>query len=202
MKTLIFVLGFVIACSKETVEKASETGTIKYIEEEEEVKPAGVIPADDCQQVNRGDKACNFTLFDQNGEVWELYDHQGNVILLDFSTMWCPPCQAAGHYMQPLQDDYASQNVQVVTVLIDGPSYGVAPTEKDVDDWATQHNVTTAPVLQGSRELMYDSIGLEGYLIGSYPTYIYIDRNMKFYNAHVGYNDEYARQTIEEGLNL
>ena len=49
---------------------------------------------------------------------------------------------------------------------------------------------------------MYDDEGIEGYLVGSYPTYIYIDQDMKFYNAHVGYNDEYARQTIEQGLNI
>jgi hypothetical protein len=47
---------------------------------------------------------------------------------------------------------------------------------------------------------MFDSLGIEGYIIGAYPTYVYIGRDMKFYKAHVGYSDEYVRQTIEEGL--
>jgi peroxiredoxin len=202
MKTLIFMLGFILSCTQnKTSNNNSETGIVKQVEEEIE-EPVGIIPAEDCQQINRGDKACNFKLLDQNGVVWELYDYEGDIILLDFSTMWCYPCQLAGHYMQPLQDDYASKGVQIVTVLIDGLVYDTPPSENEIDEWVTVHNITTAPVLQASRELMYDNTGVEGYLIGSYPTYVYINRDMEFYNAHVGYSDEYVRQAIEEGLNL
>ena len=88
----------------------------------------------------------------------------------------------------------------MVTVLSDGPTCGVAPTPEDITEWVTSHNITTAPILQGSRDKMFDSLGIEGYIIGAYPTYVYIGRDMKFYKAHVGYSDEYARQTIEEGL--
>tara|TARA_Y100000310_G_C20616888_1_gene781113 strand:- start:66 stop:677 length:612 start_codon:yes stop_codon:yes gene_type:complete len=203
MKTLIFVLGLGTSCVQDKpLDNLTETGATEQAAEEKPDEPVGVIPAADCQQVDIGDKACNFKLLDQNGDVWELYDHEGSVILLDFSTMWCPPCQAAAHYMQPLQDDYAAAGVQIVTVLIDSLSYGQAPSEVDVDDWTNMHNITTAPVLQASRELMLDNAAIEGYSIGGYPTYIYINRNMEFYSGHAGYNDEYVRRTIEEGLNL
>ena len=169
-------------------------------------EPVGVIPTDDCRQIDIGDKACNFTLFDQNGEIWELYDHEGEVILLDFSTAWCGPCQIAGDYTQGIQDDYADQGFKFVTVLLEN-EFGEPPSDRDINLWVTRHNVTTAPVLQASRELMIDpqdgsvdEPGETGYLLAAFPTYIYIGRDLKFYAGHVGFSDEYIRQKIQEGL--
>jgi thiol-disulfide isomerase/thioredoxin len=166
------------------------------------IDPVGVIPDSDCSQLNRGDTACNFALVDQNGNVWELYQHQGKVIVLDFSAMWCGPCQTAANYAQPLQDDYGMQDVVVVTILIDGPRSGIEPTSYEVDQWVSDHNITTAPVLEGSRDKMLstDANALDGYLLGGFPTYVYIGRDLKFYAAHVGFSDEAARYYIEEGL--
>ena len=198
MKTLFFALLLVLGCKadkKLNHDTADETKGAAEV-----LPPDGVIAAADCQHINVGDKACNFRLLDQNEEIWELHDHLGDVIVLDFSTVWCGPCQIAGHHTQTLQDDYQSQGVQIVTVLIDGLTGGVAPTPEEITEWVTSHNITTAPILQGSRDKMFDPSGIQGYIIGAYPTYVYIGRDMKFYKAHVGYSDEYARQTIEEGL--
>jgi len=210
MKSLFFVLGMLFACEPTPVELKDQNGdefqigasdhTGSHNTQEEELDPVGVIPESDCQHINVGDKACNFRLSDQNGETWDLYSHAGDVVLLDFSTVWCPPCQAAGHYTQALQDDYDSEGVQIVTILIDGATGGVEPTEAEIDEWVTSHAITTAPVLQGSRDKMLDPTAIDGYSLGAYPTYIYIDRNMNFYGGHAGFSDEYVRQKIEEGL--
>ena len=212
MKTLFFVLSMLMACEPSPVDiKDKETNDVQIGAEDhtgssgihiepEDLDPVGVIAAADCQHINLGDKACNFRLADQNGDTWDLYSHEGDVILLDFSTVWCGPCQAAGHYMQPLQDYYDSEGVQIVTVLIDGPNTGIEPSDQDIADWVSEHSMTTAPVLQGSREKMFDPAAIEGYAISGYPTYIYIGRDMRFYAGHVGFSDEYVRQKIEEGL--
>lgn len=164
--------------------------------------PVGVIPDENCQHVNRGDTACNFILHDQNSINWELYEHEGEIVVLDFSTIWCYPCQLAGQYAQPIQDDYADQGVNFVTVLIDGADPGVEPTQDEIAEWVESHGITGAPILQGSREKMLssDPSGYDGYLLGGFPTYVYIGRDMKFYSAHVGFNEEHVRETIEEGL--
>ena len=209
MKMLLFVLGIMIGCAEDKKLSVDE-GEIDSIDQtdvdggtpEPELDPVGVIPADDCQHINRGDKACNFRLTDQRGDTWDLYEHEGDVILLDFSTIWCYPCQMAGMATQSIQDDYEDEGFEFVTVLLEGYARGSEPSIYEMDTWVDDHGVTTAPILQGSRDKMLDStgVGVEGYIIGGYPTYIYIGRDMKFYSAHVGFSEEFVRQTIEDGL--
>jgi len=210
MKTLFFMIGMLSACDPADVKfKNDDSGVETQIgaedhtgaaAQEEKLEPVGVIPSSDCRHIDIGDKACNFRLTDQNGDVWDLYSHTGDVIVLDLSAVWCPPCQAAGYYTQSLQDDYASEGVQIVTVLIDGATAGTAPTTAEITEWVDEHVITTAPTLQGSRDKMLDQSGIEGYSIGAWPTYIYIGRDMKFYAGHVGFSESYIRQMIEQGL--
>ena len=63
--------------------------------------------------------------------------------------------------------------------------YGDPPTEYDIDAWVSSHAVTTAPILEGSKEKMIDpqdgtvdDPGATGYLLGAYPTYINIGRDI------------------------
>ena len=189
MKTLFFVLSMLCACEPTEVEIkngnpddevqiGAEDHTGGHGAAAEELEPVGVIAASDCQHIDIGDKACNFRLTDQNGDVWDLYSHLGDVIVLDFSTVWCPPCQAAGYYTQAIQDDYAGEGVQMVTILIDGAAGGVEPTEQEIDDWVNAHGITTAPILQGSRDKMLDPTAVGGYSLGAFPTYLYLDRDL------------------------
>jgi thiol-disulfide isomerase/thioredoxin len=211
MKTLFFIFTMLSACEPANVKLAEESTegekiigaedhTGSHGTSEEDLEPVGVIPASDCQHIDMGDKACNFRLADQNGDTWDLYRHKGDVIVIDFSTVWCPPCQAAGYYTQAIQDDYDSEGVQIVTILIDGAVGGVAPTEQEIDDWVKIHGITTAPVLEGSRDKIFDPTAVEGYSLGAFPTYLYLDRDMKFYGGHVGFSGDYIREKIEEGL--
>jgi thiol-disulfide isomerase/thioredoxin len=200
MTKLLLLLMF--ACSPSDVEVGEFPPAEDSQAPEPPMAPVGVVTADDCQQLNLGDTACNFALLDQNGDTWELYNHHDNVIVLDFSTVWCPPCQAAGYHTQPIQDEYADDNVKFVTVLIDGAISGVEPSEAEINEWVDSHVITSAPILQGSREKMLatDPDAYDGYLLSGFPTYVYIGRDMKFYSAHVGFSESHVRLTIEEGL--
>jgi thiol-disulfide isomerase/thioredoxin len=200
MTKLLFLL--IVSCSPSELKVDENSPSEDSQAPAPAMAPVGVVPADDCRQLDRDDTACNFALLDQNGESWELYKHNGSVVVLDFSTVWCYPCQMAGHYAQPIQDEYADDNVKFVTVLIDGAVSGIEPSEEEINEWVDSHSITSAPILQGSREKMLatDPDAYDGYLLSGFPTYVYIGRDMKFYSAHVGFNESHVRQTIEEGL--
>ena len=157
----------------------------------------GIIDTDSCDQTGIGSTVCNMVFYDHNKDVWQLYDHEGKVIVLDFSTVWCGPCQAAGHHAQPIQDSYAG-NVEFVTILVEGAT-GDPPTEAEIQEWVTVHSITTSPVLFGDRTVM-DQTGENGYLVGGFPTYVFIDRQLKIHSGIVGFNDEYIRTVIERLL--
>ncbi len=154
----------------------------------------GIIKTDVCDQEALGSSVCNMIFYDQNREVWQLYDHEGKVIILDFSTAWCGPCQNAGHYVQPIQDDYEGK-VEFVTVLMDGLT-GEPPNEEEINEWVVSHGITTAPVLYADRSVS-DSTGVNGYLIGGFPTYVFITKDLKIHSGAVGFNEEYVRTTID-----
>jgi thiol-disulfide isomerase/thioredoxin len=156
----------------------------------------GVVEGPDCDQIQIGSDVCNIFLYDQNNEIWELYKHKGKVIVLDLSASWCYPCQIAGMHAQLLYDDYNGE-VEVVTVLVDGFTHGVPPTEDEINSWVENHNITTAPILRGSREYMIDPAGVTGYLLGGFPTYIFLDKELKIHIGSVGFNEQYVRTTID-----
>ena len=164
---------------------------------EEPPSQLGIIDTETCDQENIGSTVCNMVFYDQNKEVWELYDHEGKVIILDFSTVWCGPCQIAGHKVQPIQDDYAGR-IEFVTVLVDGAT-GDPPTEAEINEWVTTHNVTTAPVLYADRSVL-DPTGVNGYLVGGFPTYVFIAKDLKIHSGAVGFNEQHVRTVIEELL--
>ena len=41
----------------------------------------GVIEAEDCDQKAIGSSVCDIVLYDQNGDVWRLYDLKGKVVI-------------------------------------------------------------------------------------------------------------------------
>ena len=162
--------------------------------EEEIPTQFGIIKTENCDQETLGSTVCDMIFYDQNKDVWQLYDHEGKVIILDFSTVWCMPCQNAGHYVQPIQDDYEGK-VEFVTVLMDGMT-GDPPNEEEINEWVTSHGITTAPVLYADRSVA-DSTGVNGYLIGGFPTYVFITKDLKIHSGAVGFNEQYMRTTID-----
>ena len=131
----------------------------------------GVNEAADCDQKHLGSSVCNIFLYNQFGEIWELYEHRGKVVVLDFSTSWCGPCQVAGMSTQGIYDHYNGE-VEFVTLLVDGYTHGIEPTDDEIQNWVISHNITTAPVLKASRDYVVDPAGISGYLIAGFPVTI------------------------------
>ena len=89
---------------------------------------------------------------DQNGEEFKLYEHHGKIIILDFSAMWCGPCQMAGLEVEEIQKKYGDK-VVYATILIENLNYN-PPNKSDLRKWARKLGIETAPVLSGNRSMM------------------------------------------------
>jgi|TARA_Y100000310_G_scaffold491_3_gene705 thiol-disulfide isomerase/thioredoxin len=145
------------------------------------------------------DHPCNFSLQDQNGEEVSLYDYYGGPIILDFSVMWCGPCQSAAAEVQQVQDSHASDGLTYITVLIE-TAEGVAPTVEDCKSWADDFGITSVPVLAGSRD-MIDYSAIYGWNIESWPTFYFITEDMKIHTSLRGYSASYIEQLLNDTMN-
>ena len=190
---ITFLLTLALACTP-----ALQTEEIStYDTEAEEEIIFGVQTDGICGQAI-GDEICDLVLKDQNDDVWHLYDLEGDIILIDFSAMWCGPCQSAATTVQEIQDFYNTEGFQYITILIDDTSGDTVELD-EVQFWADTFGIDTQPVLQGNRDLVDGDPSL-GYPISSWPTFVFVDRDLSIFWGIYGYSEEYLKMVIEDML--
>jgi|TARA_Y100000034_G_scaffold135080_1_gene205603 thiol-disulfide isomerase/thioredoxin len=147
------------------------------------ITPTDINPSwSDCSQ-KIGNHVCDFKLVDQNGQDFNLYDHYGKVIILDFSAMWCGPCRMAAMEVDSLVEKFGKENVVYATLLIENSS-GNTPSLSDLESWAKESGIEISPVLGASR----DFLNVTDYQISAWPTFYFIDKNMVLKDSLVGYS--------------
>ena len=154
-------------------------------------QPAG---ADECEN-SLGNVACDFAMIDQNGKQVNLYDFHGKIIVLDFSAMWCGPCQFAALDVENTVEKYGSDDIVYITVLVEDSS-GNPPDKKDLQKWADNFGIENNPVLAGSREWL----SLSGYELTGWPTFYFITPTMVVKEYQRGYSKSNIDRAIEDLL--
>ena len=86
----------------------------------------------------------------------------------------------------------------MLLLLIEDPTGDIIELS-DVQAWATTFGIETAYVLQGDRDLINGDPSL-GYPITSWPTFVFIDRNLEVFWGVYGYSEEYLKTVIEDML--
>lgn len=147
-----------------------------------------------------GSHPCDFSLSDQNGQEWNLYDHYGTTMVLDFSTMWCGPCQIAAQSVAEHQRYYSSQGHEFlwVTILIDD-IMGESVTVDEAKLWADTFEIIDSPVLVGNRSFQ-DETEQYGFYLTSWPTFYIIDDEMTVKTWVKGWGEETVLQQVELAL--
>jgi thiol-disulfide isomerase/thioredoxin len=155
-----------------------------------------IIDWNDCSQ-QIGDHPCDFTLMDQDGKDFNLYDHYGKIIILDFSAMWCGPCALAALEVEEIQKKYGDK-VIYVTILIENLNQN-SPSKSDLKKWAKSFGIESAPVLSGSRSLLSSDPNL-GWPLSAWPQFHIIDQNMMLIESFKGFYSGRMEEVIKNNL--
>ena len=151
---------------------------------------------------NLGDHPCNFEFLDQNGDEWNLWNHTGTVLVVDFSTMWCSVCKNIAPDTQAHQDSYTDLGFDLlwVTVLVADTANDTVELE-EAQEWADTYGITTAPVLAGDRSII-DLTAEEGIPASAWPTFIVIDEEMIITFGQLGWSESSILGAVDSVLGL
>lgn len=112
-------------------------------------------PATNEQETERRE-APNFTLNTLEGDTFQLQDHRGEVVVLNFWGTWCPPCRREIPHFVTMQEELGDRGLQFVGVALErdaGPD--------DVRAFAEKMNINY-PVGMGDGTIVKKYGGVRG----------------------------------------
>ena len=124
-----------------------------------------------------------------SNEVFDLQDHAGKVVYVDFWASWCVPCLASFPFMADVQEELGEQLV-VIAINVD-------ENKRDALEFLASFHVPF--------EIVYDPQGelAEGFAIPGMPTSFLFDRGGKLLLRHVGFRKSASddlRQAIADAV--
>jgi cytochrome c biogenesis protein CcmG/thiol:disulfide interchange protein DsbE len=82
--------------------------------------------------ITKGDKAPEFRLPDMNGQIVNLSDLRGKVVIIHFWATWCPPCVEEIPTLSYLNEQLAGTDFAMLAISVDEDGvHGVAPFLKE-----------------------------------------------------------------------
>ena len=132
-----------------------------------------------------------FTLPSLTGNMMELADFRGNVVLLNFFATWCPPCREEMPTIQAAFEAYRQRGFVVVGVSTDKEG------KKVVEPFVKSYHMTFPVLLDAAGQVA------QQYRVRGIPTIYLFDRRGRIAAAAGGgdWNSAQARAVIEQLLN-
>jgi len=149
----------------------------------------------EAQGFEEGQVVPDMRLVDQHGDTVSLWQFYGDLIVLDFSTMWCAPCAVLAEGVDETWEEFEGEGFMYLTVLSQDVFSNV-PDVEDLTQWADDHSIT-APVLSDDGTYT-DEVIPPG---ASFPLLMLIDRNMKVSVGQITPAEDAAvRSAVEAAL--
>jgi len=143
------------------------------------VSSAGKLPlnqpsnASSIERAKKGKPLSNFSLENLEGEIVQLSNFKGQIVLVNAWATWCPPCVAE---MPDLQAYYQAHRDENFTIL----GINAGDPRSKVEAFVNREGITFPILLDPDVDLLTD-LG-----INSFPTSILIDTNGIVQSIHIG----------------
>jgi cytochrome c biogenesis protein CcmG/thiol:disulfide interchange protein DsbE len=124
-----------------------------------------------------GTTAPAFSLKDMSGNVVDSSDFLGKPTVINFFTTWCPPCIEEMPGLVDVYNKYKDNGFELLGISLD------TDTRKDLPAFVMNHRITF-PILLGDLATTQAYGG-----VFSLPTTIFIGKDGRIKNVHVGYLD-------------
>jgi peroxiredoxin len=115
---------------------------------------------------------------DLDGNKFKLSDHRGNVVILNFWAVWCPPCKVEVPELVKLYNSYKDRGLRIIGVAIDSGK------DQKIKEKAQELGINY-PVVNGEDSAIRNSFGP----IRAVPTTYVINKEGKVYRNYVGFRD-------------
>jgi thiol-disulfide isomerase/thioredoxin len=80
-------------------------------------------------------------------------DPAAKALLIKGSAGWCGPCRQEEPGLEMLAEKYEGDGLRVISVIAQGPTYGVTATEADLNAWAQQYDLRHLVVIDPENRL-------------------------------------------------
>jgi len=108
--------------------------------------------------------APDFVLKDVEGKQVRLSDYKGKVVLLEFTTTWCPYCRKIMPYLEKIHDRYSKKDFALISVYIQ-------ESKKKVKSYADKHKIPYKVLLDENGKVA------EAYSVVGVPELILVNRD-------------------------
>ena len=132
-----------------------------------------------------GDKVLDFSYNDLNGKPHTLYQHEGEIVILNFFATWCPYCtQEAPSLEKDIWQPYKDYKVTVIAMDLNEPL-------ETVQNWVSNLELTYQVLVMPHSLFPYKFPNA-----GAVPHNVVIDKEMVLRYSEIGYDKQAIKDEI------